>query len=104
MRGLTVGADLGAHRFVAHDPIFGLLTAKVGYHFVDRGRPARVDPFINLLVGGAFTGDIAASSAGFGGGLNYWFSDRIGLHSEARFQVVSVMEGLLTFRIGLSFR
>jgi len=103
-RGLAVGGDLGVQRFVAHDPFFGLYTAKVGYHFVDRGKIAGIDPFVNMLLGGASASGVTASTGGFNGGLNYWFGERMGLHTEARFQVIGYEEGLLAFRIGLAFR
>ena len=103
-RGLTFGGDLAAQRFVAGDPVFGLLSANVGYHFVDRQRPARFDPFINWIIGGAFAENFWTGASGMGGGLNYWFRKRIGLRTEARFQVAGEEEGLLMFRIGLSFR
>lgn len=103
-RGLTLGGDVAAQRFLDGDPVFGLLSANVGYHFVDRQRPARFDPFINLIIGGAVARDFWAGASGMGGGLNYWFSKRMGLHTEARFQVAGEDEGLLMVRIGLSFR
>ncbi len=103
-RGLSLGGDLAAQRFLAHDPVFGLLSMNVGYHLVNRQRPVRIDPFINYIIGGAFTNDFWVGTAGIGGGLNYWFRDGMGLRTEARFQVAHAEEGLLMFRVGLSFR
>ncbi len=102
-RGLSVGGDLSAQRFVAHGPVFGLLSMTVGYHFVNRHRPVKFDPFISNIIGGAFTNDFWVGTGGISGGLNYWFRDGMGLRAEARFQVADE-EGLLMFRIGLSFR
>jgi len=103
-RRLTVGGDLTMQRFVGEEPTFGLLSAKVGYHFGNRQKPGKLDPFIDFIVGSAFTKRIMVSSAGVGGGLNYWFRDRLGLRAEGRFQMARVEEGLCLFRIGLSFR
>ena len=103
-RGLTLGGDLAAQRFVAHDPVFGLLSTNVGYHFVNRLRPAKVDPFVNWIIGGAFAEGFFVGANGIGGGLNYWFREGMGLRTEARFQVADAEEGLLMFRIGLAFR
>jgi hypothetical protein len=104
-RGLTLGGDLAAQRFVEGDPVFGLLSTNVGYHWVNRQRPARFDPFIHWIIGGAFTEDLWTGAHGMGGGLNYWFREGMGLRTEARFQVAgNAEEGLLMFRIGLSFR
>ena len=78
-RGLTVGADGGYHQF-SDGWGFGLLTLNVGYHFVDRKKPKKVDPFVNLsLLGGAVGSQGGFGGGGYlGGGLNYWFKERIG--------------------------
>ena len=106
-RGLALGGDVGYHQFV-RDIGFGMATANVTYHFVNRNRPGKLDPFLGVSpVGVYFTrGGVggAGGVAGLGGGLNYWFTEKIGLRSEARFQVLGVGEAVVLFRIGVSFR
>jgi hypothetical protein len=102
--GLSVGGDLAVQRFVQHGPFFGIASATVAYHFVNRNQPGKIDPFINMGWGGAFADTVRAGAGGLGGGLNYWFRPLLGLTTEARFQVLAREEGLLTFRIGVSLR
>jgi len=55
-----------------------------------------------------FFGDGSANGFNFGGGLNYWFKERIGLRLEVRDNVLVIASGgqihFVGFRIGLAFR
>jgi hypothetical protein len=103
-RGLAIGGDFSVQKFVPGDPSFGLLSMGVGYHFADRRKPAGFDPFISLIIGGAFTPEFWNSANGISGGMNYWFRRGIGLRTEGRFLVAPPEEGVLMVRIGLVFR
>jgi hypothetical protein len=104
-RGLTVGGDAGYHQF-SDGWGFGLLTLNLGYHFVDRKKPKKVDPFVTLsLLGGAVGSQGGFAGGGYlGGGLNYWFKERIGLRTEVRLNVAATEEIVTAFYIGVSFR
>jgi hypothetical protein len=102
-RGLAIGGDLGYHYFV-DDVGFGLMSLHIGYHFVDRKRPKRLDPFMNVTLLGAYLANGLGPAGSLGGGLNYWFRPRIGLRTEVRFQALGAEEALSMFRIGFSFR
>jgi len=102
-RGLAVGGEVGFHQFLS-SLNFGLASATVGYHFVNRKRPGRFDPFVNFSPAGLYFGPGTGGAGGIGGGLNYWFKPRMGLRTEVRFQVLAAEEALAVFRIGLSFR
>lgn len=102
-RGLAVGGDIGYHRFI-NDTNFGLASFTVGYHFVDRKSPGKFEPFVNITPAGFYFGAGTGGAGGLGGGLNYWFKQRIGLRTEARVHVLANEEALVIVRIGLSFR
>ena len=102
-RGLTLGGSAGYHQFV-DDFGFGLASLDVGYHFTDRKRPKRFDPFVNLSPVGVVFASGAAGTGGVGGGVNYWFKERLGLRTEVRVQVIGVEESVVMFRIGVNFR
>jgi hypothetical protein len=102
-RGLALGADLGYHRFV-DDVGFGLMSLTVGYHFVDRKKPKKFDPFVNFTPLGAYIANGIGPAGSLGGGLNWWFKPRMALRTEVRFQALNGEEALTMFRIGLSFR
>jgi hypothetical protein len=103
-RGLTLGGDIGYFRFVeGNTKPFGIATLNVGYHFVDRVEPRRIEPFASVgVLGAAFAGG-ATPAASLGGGLNYWLKPRIGIRSEVRVTGFEE-EAIVMFRIGLSFR
>ncbi|MCL5745884.1 MAG: hypothetical protein M1541_18490, partial [Acidobacteria bacterium] len=75
-RGVTSGGEVGYWRFIGPgEPGFGVFTLNAGYHFVDRRKFKRFDPFVNAAVlglGVSSRGGVG-SYGGVGGGLNYWF-------------------------------
>lgn len=102
-RGLSLGGELGYYRFMENSPGFGVTTLNVGYHFVNRDRPGRVEPFVSAGVLGAAFGGGAVGAGSLGGGINYWFHRRVALRLEGRLYGMGD-EALVLFRIGMSFR
>jgi hypothetical protein len=104
-KGIALGGDIGYFRFVERGSRgFGLANVNIGYHFVNRRKPTRLDSFVSTSVLGAgFSGGGLARSGALGGGVNYWFRPRIGLRTEGRVYGFGG-EALVMFRIGLSFR
>jgi hypothetical protein len=103
-KGLTLGAEGGYQTFI-NDSGFGEAHVPIGYHFVDRNRPAKWDPFVSVSVLGVTAGRNRFAAAGhFGGGVTYWFKDRIGLRMEFRSHVFSAPDVTAQVRVGISFR
>lgn len=104
-RGLTLGGDAGYHQF-SDGWGFWLGSLDLGYHFVDRKKPKRVDPFVTFsLLGVAVARGGATPGGHLGGGVTYWFKERVGLRTEARITVLPLAEeGIVAFHIGVSFR
>ncbi len=105
VRGLTVGAEIGYYRFPAdRNAGYGVATVYPGYHFVNRKKPGKWDPYVRGTgVGLGFARGGVATAMHLGGGLNYWFKERIGLQTGGQLQVIGE-EGLVLFRVGLTFR
>ncbi len=107
-KGLAIGAEAG---FLApmksFSSGFGLLDVDGSYHFISSNRTKKVVPFItggySLLFGSG-----RAHGLNFGGGVNWWMRDRVGLRLEARDHIFPVSGGptpqAWEFRIGFSFR
>lgn len=104
--GFGVGAEIGG---VA--PIkdfgegFGVFSAGANYHFLNASKSGKIVPFIN---GGytMFFRSAVANGGHFGGGVNYWFKDRVGLRFEVRDHIVAEIPSthFIGFRVGLTFR
>jgi len=105
-RGLTLGGEAGYYRFPADRSAgYGVLMFGPGYHFVNRNKHAKLDPFLKVgIIGAALGSKRVAGAGGFGAGLNYWFRERIGLQTGFQLQVLSAEEVIGAFRIGLTFR
>lgn len=104
--GLSVGAELGGFTPAkAFDEGFGILSANAGYHFLKASKSGKVVPFAS---GGysLFFRSGSASGVNFGGGVDYWFKERIGLRFEVRDHIlVEYPETHYAgFRVGLTFR
>jgi hypothetical protein len=104
-RGLTIGADVGYYRFPAdRNSGYGVATLGPGYHFVNRNKRAKLDPFVNgNILGIAFAPGGVAAAGSLGGGVNYWFKERMGLQIGGQVQG-ACCEAIAQFRIGLTFR
>jgi hypothetical protein len=103
--GLTVGLDAGYYQFPAEGNAgYGVLMLGPGYHFVNRKKPVKIDPYVSGAVLGIPIDRVGLARAGsLGGGVNYWFKERLGLQIGGQAQVVN-REMLVLFRIGLTFR
>ncbi|MDX2154067.1 MAG: hypothetical protein SFV54_25230 [Bryobacteraceae bacterium] len=100
-KGVSLGADASYQTF--NDGLhFGLAQVQGGYHFINRRRSAKWDPFVTAGFGVGFR-DGVASAGNLGGGFTYWFRDKIGLRFEGRAQGVGG-EVIVAARIGISFR
>ena len=104
--GFAVGAEIGGFTPASNfDDGFGILSANAGYHFLKASRSGKIVPFAS---GGysLFFRSEAASGVNFGGGVDYWFKDRLGLRFEIRDHVVVEYPDthFIGFRVGLTFR
>ena len=101
-RGLALGGDIGAYSFTDTEP-FGVATLGGNYHFVRRAAVGRFDPFIGAGYTMVFSpGWYHGSGASLGGGINYWFTNRIGLRLDARAYIIG--ETAVVSRFGIAFR
>jgi hypothetical protein len=105
-KGLGVGGEigyLGATRELREG--FGVLSPNVSYHFLNATKSGKVAPFVTGGYSLLFRSGVA-HAANFGGGVNYWFKDRVGLRLEFRDHIVahSDLGHFFGFRIGLAFR
>lgn len=103
--GFAVGGEIGGFTPASNfDEGFGILSANAGYHFLKASRSGKVVPFAS---GGysLFFRNAAASGVNFGGGVDYWFKERIGLRFEVRDHVIVQYDTHYAgFRVGLTFR
>lgn len=101
-RGLTVGVEGGAYTYIG-DKGFGDVYLPVGFHFVDRKRIAKVDPFVSFGVGLFYRSGIGLATHG-GGGVTYWFKPRLGIRAEFRAHTYGYDEVTAQGRIGIAYR
>jgi hypothetical protein len=105
-KGLGVGAELSLlttpRQFREG---IGLLSPNVSYHFLNATKDGKLVPFVT---GGytLFFRSGVAHGINFGGGVNYWFKERVGLRFEVRDQVLAYDDTAhyVGFRAGISFR
>jgi len=104
-KGVGIGAEIGAvgTREDFADSVVGVFSPNGYYHFVHRKE--KLDPFVT----GGYTlmfryGHINLFN--FGGGVNYWFHQRLGARFEFRDQVHVDGSAIHYWgvRFGLSFR
>lgn len=104
-KGVGVGVELGyLTPLRAFRSGFGVLSTNGSYHFV---RPqSKWAPFVTGGYSLGFRED-TVNLVNFGGGVNYWMRDRVGLRLEFRDHVLST-EGYTShfwgFRFGVTFR
>lgn len=104
--GLGVGGEVGGYTPAqSFDEGFGILSVNAGYHVLKASKSGKIVPFAS---GGysLFFRSGTANGINFGGGVNYWFKDRLGLRVEIRDHVVveSPDTHFIGFRFGLLFR
>lgn len=105
-KGLGVGGEIG-YLGPIESPAdgFGVLSANGSWHFRNATASGKVVPFVTGGWSLAFRSG-SAHGGNFGGGINYWFKERIGLRLEVRDHVFNNFTSthFLGFRVGLTFR
>lgn len=109
--GGSVGAELGYLGPIERlDAGFGVFSLNGGYHFKNASRSGKTVPFLTAGYTGIFRGSGGDSGFNFGGGVNHWFKDRVGVRLEFRDNVFGFTSGAnnsvhyLNARVGLTFR
>ncbi len=109
--GAGVGAELGYLGPMERlDTGFGVFSLNGGYHFRKASRSGKTVPFLTAGYTGIFRGRGGDSGFNFGGGVNHWFKDRVGVRLEFRDNVFGyTFSGndyvhYLNVRVGLTFR
>ena len=102
-RGIGAGGDLGW--FWPSDQVdngVGLLSVNGFYHF---SPTAKLDPFVTAGYGLMFRSG-SLNMANFGGGVNWWARDNLGLRFEVRdhSDFHNRSDHFISFRVGLLFR
>jgi hypothetical protein len=104
-RGLGVGGEIGFLGPASSlEDSFGIFSANGSYHFANATQSGKLVPFVT---GGysLFFREGTANAVNFGGGVNYWFKDRLGLRVEVRDHVLpEYRTHYWGVRLGLSFR
>lgn len=108
-KGFGLGFEIGALaplRDLGVGESVGIGSIDAQYHFRNASQSGKVVPFVT---GGysAFFFDRVGNGANFGGGVNYWFKERLGLRVEVRDQVpfnTDAYAHYVSFRFGLTFR
>jgi hypothetical protein len=101
-KSLGLGFEAGYYKF-HEDTSFGLASFNVAYHLGDPSS-GRVDPFLGVSAGFYWAEEQAGAGLGFGGGLNVWFTDRVGVRADLRLQTLGTEEGLFLYRVGVTVR
>jgi hypothetical protein len=101
-KGLGVGAEIGYMGFTERfGNGFGVFSPDVSYHF---NRSGKVNPFVSGGYSLAFRNGVS-HGGNFGGGINYWFSERAAVRFEFRDHIFSSdSPHFYQARIGLTFR
>jgi hypothetical protein len=108
-KGLGVGGEIGYLRLdrEGRDGVgFGVLSPHVSYNFLSASKSGKIVPFVAGGYSLLFVSGGAANAIHFGGGLNWWLKNRVGLRLEIRDQIIPDAPSfhLVGVRIGLSFR
>jgi hypothetical protein len=103
-KGFALGGELG-YFAPAGDSIdngLGILSVNPAYHF---NRSQKAQPFVTGGFSLAFRDSRASGGGNFGGGVQYWFKERVALRVEYRTHVFSSDRPFLHgVRVGISFR
>lgn len=103
--GFGLGGEVGyLAPFEAAGDGIGILSVNPSYHFRNASASKKLVPFVT----GGFSLAFRSGSSGggnFGGGVQYWMKDHLGLRVEFRDHIFSSdSPHFLQFRVGLSFR
>ncbi len=83
----------------------GIASVTGGYHFEAAGSGKKVVPFASGGYSLLFRSG-STSGVNFGGGVNYWMKDRVGLRFEVRDYLFPLdgVANVVSFRVGILFR
>ncbi len=100
-KGVGIGAEVGyLTPWRDFRTGIGIISVDGSYHF---NPTRRISPFVTTGYSlGVREGHV--NLLNFGGGVHYWFLDRVGLRLEFRDHVYKDSDHFLSGRIGLSFR
>jgi hypothetical protein len=105
-KGLGAGGEIGyVGSMTDLSAGIGVGSGNASYHFKTAASSGKLDPFLTGGYSLAFRSDVA-SGFNVGGGVDYWFKERLGLRVEVRDHVFPVFRNmnLIGVRIGLTFR
>ncbi|MFN0083965.1 MAG: hypothetical protein ACKVX9_01120 [Blastocatellia bacterium] len=105
--GLAAGVEFGGFSNAKNlSNGFGVLSPGVSYHFLKASRSGKVVPFVTGGYTLFFSSDGVDNGIHFGGGVNYWFKERIGLRIEVRDHAPYPFTDfhIVGFRFGFAFR
>ena len=104
-KGLGVGGEVSYLKLGGYTYGLGAVSPNASYHFRGLTKDGKLVPFVTGGYSLYFRNGVA-HGLNFGGGVNYWFKERVGLRVEVRDQVLP-FDGTLHyvgFRAGISFR
>jgi hypothetical protein len=105
-KGLGLGADLTL--ILSRDDFeAGPLSFNGSYHFASESSASKADPFVSGGYSLAVFSGATENWFNLGGGVNYWFRERVGLRADFRDFVDPNHDELFhlwAFRVGLSLR
>ncbi len=102
-RGLGASGELGL--IAAGGDALGMASLNATYQF--NRSPFRQKGIVPFITGGytsASTGEAGAGGANIGGGINWWFSKRLGLRFDVRDYYFRDEVNFVVLRAGISFR
>lgn len=105
-KGVSVGGDVAMLAPGSRwNRSFGAASVNGGYHFTNASSDGKFVPFVTAGPT-AFFGDGVGIGFNVGGGVNYWFKERLGARFEFRTHVPgnSDLQAFYGFRVGLTFR
>jgi hypothetical protein len=99
-QGLGIGGEIG-YLSSPNRAGNGIASVDLAYHFNHSGKVA---PFVTGGASAAFSSG-GAGGGNFGGGIQWWPKDHVGMRFEVRDHVFSSdSPNLFTFRVGVTFR
>ena len=83
---------------------FGILSVNPSYHFLKASASRKLVPFVTGGFSLGFRNGSSSGGGNFGGGVQYWMKDHLGLRVEFRDHIFSSdSPQFLQFRVGLTF-
>jgi hypothetical protein len=100
-KGLSVGGEI-SHLTV--EPNQFLLSGNVAYHILNGRRANRIDPFATFGYTRFMRSSLVgpdANAINFGGGVNFWLSNKFGLRADLRDHIGTAGGSMIGLRGGL---